>query len=550
MLGERVAADDTIGRYCEWSGRQGSRNGRSLPSKRRRFLLVVTGVGLRADTGHESAAPTGRGKGGGGAACCQGRKLLGGVVRRLSLSLSAIIAIAAAVALLLGKGGPPTGQAASQPRVLSVLGIARVQGEDVLVDIWVVVPPGKDEQAVAEAALRSQGARRADPGDLQSAQFATSGLVWDQFFDSNPNNDYVVQHYNPASDPTGGHGDTALTNTHATWTNVATSSFAFQYGGSTRRCPSLVDECPGLQYFDGFNDVGWLALSGASTLGVTWYSTSKDEADMALNTKFSWHAGSTSCTNQSGKYDAQTVFLHENGHVVGLGHSDIQQAVMYAYYGGARCQLHQDDIDGISSLYPAGSASPSPSPTASTTPTATATPTPTATSTSTPTVTPTSTPTATATPVIDSDGDGCTDLQELSMGFDSNAWYDFYDVPVPVNADPTPNGTRNRAVNLLDVLAVLKYVPSPPPGGTLNDPNVNGVAYNSLKDRDWFDSMNEVMYPDGQLNKGDAVGRRYDRTTSPGSNPPWDAGPPDGVISLMDVLAALKQYGLDCSAPP
>jgi hypothetical protein len=136
------------------------------------------------------------------------------------------------------------------------------------------------------------------------------------------------------------------------------------------------------------------------------------------------------------------------------------------------------------------------------------------------------------------------------MGFDSNAWYDFYDVPVPVNADPTPNGTRNRAVNLLDVLAVLKYVPSPPPGGTLNDPNVNGVAYNSLKDRDWFDSMNEVMYPDGQLNKGDAVGRRYDRTTSPGSNPPWDAGPPDGVISLMDVLAALKQYGLDCSAPP
>src|SRR5215218_7111499 len=57
------------------------------------------------------------------------------------------------------------------------------------------------------------------------------------------------------------------------------------YGGGTTRCPSLVQECPGAQFNDPYNDVGWLALGG-TTLGVTWYTTSDPEADMALNTRF------------------------------------------------------------------------------------------------------------------------------------------------------------------------------------------------------------------------------------------------------------------------
>jgi hypothetical protein len=36
-----------------------------------------------------------------------------------------------------------------------------------------------------------------------------------------------VQNYNPAADPTGGNGGTAIRNSEATWSNVATSSFAF-----------------------------------------------------------------------------------------------------------------------------------------------------------------------------------------------------------------------------------------------------------------------------------------------------------------------------------
>jgi len=75
--------------------------------------------------------------------------------------------------------------------------------------------------------------------------------------------------------------------------------------------------------------------------------------------------------------------------------------------------------------------------------------------------------------LADTDGDGCADVEELAQtndglppllpgetgGFDPNAWYDFYDVPVPANPDPTPNGTKNQAIAMDDVGAVLPQVP-------------------------------------------------------------------------------------------
>ena len=52
-------------------------------------------------------------------------------------------------------------------------------------------------------------------------------------------------------------------------------------------------------------------------LGVTWSGTSTDEADMALNTNFNWATDGV----DDADFDVQTVFLHENGHAAGLGHS-------------------------------------------------------------------------------------------------------------------------------------------------------------------------------------------------------------------------------------
>jgi uncharacterized repeat protein (TIGR01451 family) len=156
-------------------------------------------------------------------------------------------------------------------------------------------------------------------------------------------------------------------------------------------------------------------------------------------------------------------------------------------------------------------------------------------------------------PVNDFDDDGCTDAEEQagapapkpgSTGaYNPAAWYDFYDVPVPAKSDALgANGTKNRAVNLQDVVAVLKYV-----GTSVNGaPNSNGVDYDTIKGVDLNgDSTNDIPSPH-QIKEGE----KYDRSPGPLPNPPYDAGPPDGVVNLQDVVVVLKQVGLACTGVP
>jgi hypothetical protein len=219
-----------------------------------------------------------------------------------------------------------------KPEVVGISGI--VPGKDLIVHVLVVVNPDEDRNQKALAALALQGARPFAPHE-----FSLLSLKWDQFGDGNSGNDFVAQYYNTNNAPV---PRTAWTNTHDTWNGVTTSNFEYFDAGNTNRCPSLVQECKGPQKFDGNNDVAWMKLNSPSTLGVTWTGTSIDEADMALNTSFNWNGG----------YDAETVILHENGHALGLGHSQTTDAIMYAYYQGIDRNLHQDDINGITELYP------------------------------------------------------------------------------------------------------------------------------------------------------------------------------------------------------
>ncbi len=53
-----------------------------------------------------------------------------------------------------------------------------------------------------------------------------------------------------------------------------------------------------------------------------------------------------------GGTDLQTVALHELGHALGLGHSPIREAVMYAFHQGERRALHEVDVKGVRSRYP------------------------------------------------------------------------------------------------------------------------------------------------------------------------------------------------------
>ncbi|MFC1892860.1 matrixin family metalloprotease [Chloroflexota bacterium] len=246
------------------------------------------------------------------------------------------LVIALSLVLVPSVAAGSQGESQKKPLVVSTMGLAKVQGKDVIVDVLVVVPPGQNANEAALEALRQQGARPFESAALGSAGFTITGLFWENL--------PVFQNYNPSNEPIG--GVTALKNTHTTWNAVTTSDFNIGSGDlNITRYPSLVRESPGLQYYDYNNDVAWMRLPG-NILGVTWYSTIIDEADMALNTRFPWSVDGT-----PGTYDIETVFLHENGHVVGLGHSDVAEAVMYTSYQEVRCSLASDDEEGATYLY-------------------------------------------------------------------------------------------------------------------------------------------------------------------------------------------------------
>jgi hypothetical protein len=237
---------------------------------------------------------------------------------------------AVAATVLLGAAAPAM--------AAKVVAVDRVSKADPSKQVEILVVVGKDENAKAAKAraLKAQGAK-AKPAQPTSSSYTFTGLRWDVL--------PVRQQYNPAGQATA--GQTALTNTYPTWSSVTGSTYRITSGGTTSRCPSIVRECPGAQRNDGFNDVGWARLSNG-TLGVTWSTNNPDEADMAINTRYAWTTG---CTQQGSAYDLQTVFLHENGHVAGLGHSTDTNAVMYPSYQTARCTLGQDDKNGLAALY-------------------------------------------------------------------------------------------------------------------------------------------------------------------------------------------------------
>ena len=250
-------------------------------------------------------------------------------------------AMAGAVALIgmLAAAVPATAaDRESRSRVVAVEGVAKGNA-DRRVEVLVVVPTGASARGAGDRALAAQGAARAKPKPPppQSNGYSFTGLRW-----SVP----VVQQYNPAGQRVSD-AHAALMNTYGTWSGVSGSTYRISSGGTTSRCPSLVRECPGAQRLDGANDVGWAPLSNG-TLGVTWSTSTGPEADMAINTRYVWNTG---CVNRTGSVDLQTVYLHENGHVAGLGHSSDIAAVMYPSYQAAHCSLAQDDINGIATLY-------------------------------------------------------------------------------------------------------------------------------------------------------------------------------------------------------
>ncbi len=120
---------------------------------------------------------------------------------------------------------------------------------------------------------------------------------------------------------------------------------------------------------DGQNTILWLSGSwpaelgdASTTIGITtpvWTVGGYfDDADIRFNdVGFTW-----STTGTGGTVDAQSIATHEEGHFLGLDHTPISSAIMYASYSsGLKRTLSSDDQNGVCAIYP-GSGSPPPPP--------------------------------------------------------------------------------------------------------------------------------------------------------------------------------------------
>jgi hypothetical protein len=159
---------------------------------------------------------------------------------------------------------------------------------------------------------------------------------------------HAIYYINPSGGPT--NNLSAIQASMQTWTDVDTSDFTFIYGGTTTNASAGTN--------DGVNIVCFGPMGSNSTLAQNsfWYDTNSGriiDSDIQFNTSYIWRTDGS-----SGAYDVQNIGTHEFGHSLSL--ADLYNAAdsektMYGYGSAGETKkrsLHQDDIDGITYLYP------------------------------------------------------------------------------------------------------------------------------------------------------------------------------------------------------
>ncbi|MCX6550880.1 MAG: matrixin family metalloprotease, partial [Acidobacteria bacterium] len=156
----------------------------------------------------------------------------------------------------------------------------------------------------------------------------------------------------------------ALDHAFTAWQDVGSSTIAFQFAGTTSGSPLDAD---------GLTALGFLSrpdldrVLGSTGFIIDTVTGEIVEGGILFNTIFPW---STASAGEAGKYDLESIALHEIGHLAGLGHSALgetelraggrrvlaTESVMFpiAYSAGsiAGRTLRADDIAGVSDIYP------------------------------------------------------------------------------------------------------------------------------------------------------------------------------------------------------
>ena len=156
----------------------------------------------------------------------------------------------------------------------------------------------------------------------------------------------------------------AVTRAFGTWNAVETASITSQFVGFTQARPFSDD---GMVVIGYENRPDLERTLAATTFLVDVTSGEIVESDIFFNTAFQW---STATPGESGRFDVESIAVHEIGHLHGLGHSALgeseirpggrrvlgAEAVMFpiAFSAGSTADrvLRADDIAGISDIYP------------------------------------------------------------------------------------------------------------------------------------------------------------------------------------------------------
>jgi len=146
--------------------------------------------------------------------------------------------------------------------------------------------------------------------------------------------------------PRGAEVEDAIDASFDAWTDIPDAWITVERQSSSL-APAVELDDENLVFFTS----DWPAGNEALAITTTW--TDKDGAivqyDIHINA-----AVARSTTGEADAYDLQAAITHEVGHVLGLGHSAVQDATMYAKHELAdvhRRALHTDDEDAARYLY-------------------------------------------------------------------------------------------------------------------------------------------------------------------------------------------------------
>ena len=120
----------------------------------------------------------------------------------------------------------------------------------------------------------------------------------------------------------------AVATAFRTWESVPTASITYQFAGFTRSLPGEDDGRTTLGFLNGPELDRVLASTGYLVDGQTGELI---ESDIFFNSAFQW---SVAASGERGKFDLESIALHEIGHLNGLGHSAIGETEMAT--GGLR----------------------------------------------------------------------------------------------------------------------------------------------------------------------------------------------------------------------